>query len=336
MFKKTLLAFAFLATFSAASAQDSYPYKVIVPLGAEMNGNQAVLINYDNGQAVDSVLVTNGSALFQGSIDEPIAARILVGSGRSPQFVLESGSIAYDNERHFFFGSPLNDIYREINDSISIFSEKFQAATSDADKQNAYNGYVSYLEKKMRENVDNPVGYLLFLDMAYEMGPKELVDFIDSNSSMGKYDRVQKLIEANRRKAATSTGAKYIDFDIEGKKLSDYVGIDGKYLLVDFFASWCGPCMRQMPVLKELYTTYADKLNILGVAVWDEPEASLKAIERENIPWLCIINAGTVPTDIYGISGIPCIMLISPDGTILSRDLQGDDLKAAVAAELAK
>lgn len=140
------------------------------------------------------------------------------------------------------------------------------------------------------------------------------------------------------RKAATSPGKMFTDFEItyEGKtsKLSDYVG-KGKYMLVDFWASWCGPCRREAQVLKEIYNgTSRDQLDILGVAVWDEPENTLEAINDLGLPWNHIINAQTVPTDLYGILGIPCIILFAPDGTIVSRDQQGDDLKAAVGSAL--
>lgn len=331
--KKFFVLCAAMAAGVFASAQYEEPYKVIVPVDAEQNGSYAYLINFDNGQPVDSVVVADATAVFRGSIDEPIVARVISG-GRSPQFILEAGTIAYSKDRHVFFGSPLNDKMNEISDSTQTFYAAFQSATNDDQKEEIYDNYVKFTDAVMRENLDSPIGYMLFLDIAYEMGPKELVDFIDANPSMNKYERVQKLVEANRHKAATSPGAKYIDFDIDGKKLSDHVGKDGKFLLVDFFASWCGPCIKQLPVLKELYAQYPDKLNVLGVAVWDEPEASLRAIEQHELPWPCIINAGNVPTDIYGISGIPCIMLISPEGVILSRDLQGDALKAAVADAL--
>ena len=62
--------------------------------------------------------------------------------------------------------------------------------------------------------------------------------------------------------------------------------------------------------------------------------STLRAIKAHQLPWPQIINAQSVPTDLYGISGIPCIMLIGPDGTILTRDLQGEELKAAVRAAL--
>jgi len=90
-------------------------------------------------------------------------------------------------------------------------------------------------------------------------------------------------------------------------------------------------------MLKELYNKYKDKgLDVLGVAVWDKPEDTEAAIRNHNLPWESILDAQTIPTDLYGISGIPCIMLIGPDGTILSRDKQDDELRADVARYLEK
>ncbi len=71
---------------------------------------------------------------------------------------------------------------------------------------------------------------------------------------------------------------------------------------------------------------------MLGVAVWDEPENTIAAVKRHNLPWPQIINAQAIPTDLYGITGIPCIILIGPDGTILSRDKQDEELRADIRA----
>jgi thiol-disulfide isomerase/thioredoxin len=145
-------------------------------------------------------------------------------------------------------------------------------------------------------------------------------------------------IKANKvawaAQAKTAAGMMFTDFEVEyeGKiqKLSDYVG-KGKYVLVDFWASWCGPCKRAMPGLKELYAKYkGDKFEILGVATWDEPAATLKAIEDLQLPWPQIMNAQRIGSDAYGVQGIPQIILFAPDGKIVARDLHGEELKAAV------
>ncbi len=115
-------------------------------------------------------------------------------------------------------------------------------------------------------------------------------------------------------------------------KLSDYVG-KGKYILVDFWASWCGPCKREIPNLKNVYDKYnGEDFDMLSIAVWDETEKSLKSAEELDMNWNHIVNAQSIPTDLYGIRGIPHIILFGPDGTILKRDLRGE----AIGQEIAK
>jgi hypothetical protein len=84
-------------------------------------------------------------------------------------------------------------------------------------------------------------------------------------------------------------------------------------------------------VLKKIREEFeGQNLDILGVAVWDEPQNTEAAIKRHQLPWPQIINAQSIPTDLYGIPAIPCIILFGPDGTILSRDKQGDELIQSV------
>ena len=140
-------------------------------------------------------------------------------------------------------------------------------------------------------------------------------------------------------KIGTNEGAKFTDFTIqqvEGDEsskvsLSDYVG-KGKYVLVDFWASWCGPCRREIPNIAAVYDKYAgEDFDVLGVAVWDKPEDTAAAVKELGMKWNIISNAQKVPTEIYGINGIPHIILFGPDGIILKRDLRGPAIEAEVA-----
>ena len=85
--------------------------------------------------------------------------------------------------------------------------------------------------------------------------------------------------------------------------------------------------------MQALKAKYGDKFDVLGVAVWDNPDDTRKAIEELKITWPVIIGTQklTEPTDLYGIKGIPHIIVFAPDGTILSRGLTGDDLAAKLA-----
>ena len=321
---------------SVAATADNY--KLTIPLTDEEEGAMAYLVNYDTGDKIDSVLVEDTKAVFSGDITAAIPARVLLDGARFT-LILEPGDLTYNVTDRQVSGGKLNAELAKIESKAVELSKEYKAA---ADKETAaaiYERFGEFRRQAMMDNISNPVGYMLFLDEAYEMEPAQLETFVAANPSLGQYTRVQKLMAANKNKMATQPGNKFADFEIEydgvKHRLSDVVG-KGDYVLVDFWASWCGPCIRQTAVLKDLYKQYKDQdLKIFGVAVWDEPENTKQAIVKHELPWESWLNGQTIPTDIYGISGIPCIILFGPDGTIISRDKQDDALRADVAAALA-
>lgn len=134
-------------------------------------------------------------------------------------------------------------------------------------------------------------------------------------------------------------GQMFVDFEAtyEGQtsRLSDYVG-RGKYVLVDFWASWCGPCRMEVPNLIKVYEQYgSERFTVLGVATWDDPEDTKAAMEALRITYPQMLNAQQAGSDAYGIEGIPEIILFAPDGTILKRGLRGEAIEAAVSQALA-
>ena len=109
-------------------------------------------------------------------------------------------------------------------------------------------------------------------------------------------------------------------------------------MVVDFWASWCGPCRREASTtLKQIYEKYNGKgLSVLGVAVWDKPEDTFAAIEQLGLPWPQIINSKNIASDAYGFNSIPHIIVFDADGTILCRGLLGDKLMERIDEIMAK
>ena len=120
-------------------------------------------------------------------------------------------------------------------------------------------------------------------------------------------------------------------------RLSDYVG-HGKYILVDFWASWCPPCRGEVPNLKAVYDEFGgDQFEIVSVAVWDKAEDAFEAIAEEGMNWtqiVCSAKTNQIPTQVYGIEGIPQIILIDPDGQVIGTELRGAKIRKAVKKAL--
>jgi thiol-disulfide isomerase/thioredoxin len=120
-------------------------------------------------------------------------------------------------------------------------------------------------------------------------------------------------------------------------KLSDYAG-KGKYVLLDFWASWCPPCRAEMPRLVELYNTYKSKnFEIVGYSLDKDGEAWKAGIEQLNMTWPQMSDCGfwdSPAVKLYAVQSIPCVLLIDPDGKIIERGLAGEALSDKIAVLL--
>lgn len=324
---------------SAAAANDSTYTITVNGDGNFIDGDMVYLLNYDTSEKIDSVVANDDVAVFKGIVTKPFVGRIVYDGKRMGTFVVEGGDVTVaDGEAK---GGNYNAVLDEFGKQMQALQAKYSEAKTEDDQKKILQEYGDFLKATFEKNADNPVGYLLFVDMATDMDRAELDSVLAKYPSLANYERVKKSLATFERQEATAPGKMFTDFEIEydGKttKLSDFVG-KGKYTLVDFWASWCGPCRREAQgALMDIYNKYNGKgLDIVGIAVWDEPQNTLQAIDQMKLPWTQVLNGQNIPTDLYGILGIPCIILFDPDGRIVSRNLQDEELKASVDAAMAK
>ena len=131
---------------------------------------------------------------------------------------------------------------------------------------------------------------------------------------------------------AARIGETILDFtqnDVEGRPVSA-ADFRGKYVFIDFWASWCGPCRAENPNVLKAYNTYKDKnFTVLGVSLDDDGARWKKAIEEDGLPWVQVSDLKGFENEIsgyYGIRGIPSTLLVDPEGKIIAKDLRGDEL----------
>ena len=280
----------------------------------------------------DSVISISGNItaprLVQLSLEMKIPGGVRT---KSFPFILEPGDIVFtiDTKTFSVGGTPRNEaLFKAIN------------ALREAYKADDFEKVRQIPKDYILQHKDDVSAVLMLTANGKPDTPDEAAELLALIEQCGNVVRLHPAIiksieDANTILSRPKEGDMFKDFavDYDGKthRLSDYVG-RGKYVVVDFWASWCGPCRREIPNLITLYEKYKNRdFTIVGVAVNDKPEATLKAIAQDSIPYPQILNTQDITPRLYGFDGIPYMVLFAPDGHILACGLRGEALNNKLA-----
>lgn len=360
--KKLTYLLAVAAVFAACNSGNK-GYTVTGTVEGAADGDTVYLETVEGRQLVklDSAVIKGGTFTFKGTQDTAanryISYKAAGKEGLAMDFFLENGkiNIKLTQNDDSATGTTNNDLYQDIriqlNDlnkqMMSIYDSMSDTTLTD-EQRKAKSKEMEALEGKMIDvtkngidkNITNAVGVHLLKQNFYYLDVEDLDPLIPQIPAAYNNDETIIRIKDNVEKMkATAAGQKFTDFEMqtpEGKtvKLSDYVG-KGKVVLVDFWASWCGPCRREMPNLVEAYAKYKNKnFEIVGVSLDQSGNSWKEAIQKLKITWPQMSDLkywNNEGAKLYAVSSIPHTVLIDGEGTIIARGLHGDELQEKLA-----
>jgi len=251
-------------------------------------------------------------------------------------------------------GSKVNDAYNAYNKAIGgtimeltkAVNRAFSSGTPEQQKDTIY---FQAIDKQYRKNMNdradkqvayataNPNSYFSVVALSEAAGTNRKVLSIEPvydalSEALKSSDQGKELaarIAAARNIVMGAAAPVFTQNDINGQPVS-LKDRKGKYLLVEFWASWCGPCRAENPNLLQQYTQYKDKgFDILGVSLDDDKTKWAKAIEMDGMPWTQVSDLKGWNNEIgrlYGVRAVPASILLNPEGKIIGINLRGESL----------
>ena len=320
---KKVLFTALLALVALAGQAQTFTWRIEGTVANAAPTDTLMVVDAEKLRMITTLQVKDGNIIpASGMLDKPTICCIAKQGKQVPirMFVLESGTVNLTIDLDLIFlprigGTPMND---ELMALLAV-----QNAEMDMDT------YVKKIYEVVSRIVINHPDHPL---SPYLIGQSRAL--FTSTESIGLIEKLSPDLQASPKIDRLKESFLLVQETEEGKMFKELTGVSpdgtptaisnfvgrGNYVLADFWASWCAPCLADMPDVIALYEKYKERgLKVVGITVSDTPEKSDSIVQRLSIPYPQIYESQ--PMSIYGVMGIPYKILFAPDGTILSRRL---------------
>ncbi len=367
LFVTVLALFAVALNLSCSSpdgkqAAADTTYTVTVALKGLDTGTMLLYYRLGDERKTDSAKSVNGQYVFTGKTAEPLQATLRIQGDKKSyyMFYLENGTIAIQASKDSLSEAKitggrcnedqanLDGLKASVNERMEAFSTHYRAAVESGDKSRIDSLEKTYdaIEKDKNQVTmtfikEHPASYVAAYEV-YEMfmyNPNvakfdSAVMLLDSTvrvSAIGR--KIEGLLDIAKRTDINQVAPDFTMNDVNGKPVA-LSSLRGTYLLIDFWASWCGPCRRENPNLVKSYNKYNKKgkgFEVVGVSLDTEEDREkwIEAIKKDKLTWLQLSDLQGWQSSagkLYGINAIPMNFLLDPEGKVVAKGLRGADL----------